>query len=178
MARPPPLLSLPVLLVLLPPALLLSPPPPGNASQLRCPPGGFRCAPGALCFPGEWRCDGHPDCAGGQDERGCATEPSPDGAWGTPAWSSAVPPEGSAEASPTPVLGDSVPSRSQESGSHGSSQGVWVLIMAVLLSILVAAGSVAVWGLSRAKSTPSIFSLDRASREQLVPDKGQAGSFP
>ncbi|NWH92267.1 RSVR protein, partial [Aegithalos caudatus] len=42
-----------------------------------------------------------------------------------------------------------------------------------LLIILVAAGSVAVWGLSKAKCRSDTFSLEKASREQLMPDKSQ-----
>lgn len=62
-------------------------PPPPAATGPRCPPDRFQCYPGAACFPGEWRCDGHPDCKDEGDERGCGTatpaEPSPEGAWVT-----------------------------------------------------------------------------------------------
>ncbi|KAM9265439.1 CD320 antigen [Morus bassanus] len=160
---PPPLL--PLLLLLLPP------PPPANGSLPGCPPGRFQCEPGAVCFPREWRCDGHPDCEDEGDESGCGTatpaEPSPAGAWVTPPRSSGVPP---AEASATPVPGGSVPS--------GSQGHMWILIIAVLLSILVAVGSIAVWGLSKAKSRFDIFSLEKASREQLMPDQSQTGLLP
>ncbi|OXB69427.1 UNVERIFIED_CONTAM: hypothetical protein H355_014099 [Colinus virginianus] len=44
----------------------------------------------------------------------------------------------------------------------------------VLLSCLVAVGGIAAWGKSKAKSRSDIFSLEYASREQLVPDKSQA----
>ncbi|NXC04651.1 RSVR protein, partial [Orthonyx spaldingii] len=109
-------------------------------------PDQFQCAPGTRCFPREWRCDGHPDCEDGGDERGCGTataaEPSPGGPAVTPAGSSAVPPAGSAD--------------------QGSE---WVSACALsspgLLSILVAAGSVAVWGLSKAKCKSYIFSLEK-----------------
>ncbi|XP_042650805.1 CD320 antigen [Tyto alba] len=159
------------LLVLL--ALPALPPPPGNASLPGCPPGRFQCEPGAVCFPWEWRCDGHPDCEDEGDERGCGTaaapeEPSPGAAGVTPPRSSGVRPSASAETSAMPA--GSVPLRSQGR--------MWVLIIAVLLSILVAVSSVAVWGLSKAKSRSDIFSLEKASREQLVPDKSQMGSFP
>uniref|UniRef100_A0A8C3PNX1 CD320 antigen n=1 Tax=Calidris pygmaea TaxID=425635 RepID=A0A8C3PNX1_9CHAR len=170
---PPPLLLFLLLLVLLLPLpallLLLPPPPPENALRPRCPPGRFQCQPGDPCFPEEWRCDGHPDCQDEGDELGCGTA-TPDGAWVTAPRSSEVPPAGAAEASATPVPGGSVPSRSQGR--------MWVLIIAVLLSILVAVGSIIVWGLSRAKGRSDIFSLEGASREQLMPDKSQTGSFP
>ncbi|OPJ77581.1 NADH dehydrogenase [ubiquinone] 1 alpha subcomplex subunit 7 [Patagioenas fasciata monilis] len=134
----------------------------------------FQCEPGTVCLPREWLCDGHPDCVDEGDERSCGTatpaEPSPDGGRVTPRRVSAVPPTGSAEASATPVSGCSMPSRSQ---NH-----TWTLIIAMLLSILVALGSVAVWGLSKAKSRSDIFSPEKASREQLMPDKSQTGSFP
>ncbi|KAM6231954.1 CD320 antigen [Spheniscus humboldti] len=156
-----------------PPRLLTLRPSPA-ASLAGCPSGQFQCGPGATCFPWEWRCDGHPDCEDEGDEWGCGTatpaEPSPDGAWVTPPRSSAVLPTGGVETSATPVPGDSVPSRSQGR--------MWILIIAVLLSILVAVGSVAVWGLSEAKNRSDIFSLEKASREQLMPDKSQTGSFP
>ncbi|XP_074784345.1 CD320 antigen isoform X2 [Athene noctua] len=126
-------LPLPVLLLLLPlPVLLLPPPPPSeNASLPGCPPRQFQCEPGTPCFPLEWRCDGHPDCDDERDELGCGMlhppEPSSDGAWVTPPWSSAVLPTGSAEASATPVPGGSVPS---------SSQGrVWILIIAGIFAM-------------------------------------------
>ncbi|NWW81898.1 RSVR protein, partial [Climacteris rufus] len=122
-------------------------------------PDQFQCAPGARCFPREWRCDGHSDCVNGEDEWGCGTstaaEPSPGGPGVTPVWSSAVPPAGSAG-----------------TGARG-----WVSTCALsspgLLSILVAAGSVTVWGLSKAKSRSDTSNLEKASREQLVPDKSQ-----
>ncbi|KAM9254677.1 CD320 antigen [Cariama cristata] len=167
MARP--LAFLAMLLVMPPP-----PPLPGNAFLAGCPPGQFQCEPGAICFPWEWRCDGHPDCEDEGDEWGCGTatpaEPSRDGAWVTSPRRSAVLPTASAEASATPVPGGSVPSRSQGR--------MWILIIAVLLSILVAVGSIAVWGLSKAKTRSDIFSLEKASREQLMPDKSHTGSFP
>ncbi|XP_072701772.1 CD320 antigen isoform X3 [Ciconia boyciana] len=88
---PPPLL---LLLLLLPLLLPLLPPAPGNASLSGCPPDQFQCEPGAICFPREWQCDGHPDCEDEGDEWGCGTatpaEPSPDGAWVTPPRSSGV----------------------------------------------------------------------------------------
>ncbi|KAF1667653.1 hypothetical protein FQA23_0009505, partial [Aptenodytes patagonicus] len=120
--------------------------------------GQFQCEPGATCFPWEWRCDGHPDCDDEGDEWGCGTatptpaEPSPDGAWVTPPRSSAVLPTGSA-------------------GTGWFS--ACALSSLVLLSILVAVGSIAVWGLSKAKRRSDIFSLEKASREQLMPDKSQ-----
>ncbi|NXX06442.1 RSVR protein, partial [Larus smithsonianus] len=112
-------------------------------------PGRFQCHPGAFCFPAEWRCDGHPDCEDEEDERGCGTA-TPDGAWVTPPRSSGVPPAGGAV---VPCL--------------------CALLSLVLLSVLVAVGSIAVWGLSKAKGRSDIFSLERASREQLMPDKSQ-----
>ncbi|XP_075031458.1 CD320 antigen isoform X1 [Calonectris borealis] len=126
------LLLLPLLLLLLLlPLLLLPPPPPGNASLSGCRPDQFQCKPGATCFPWEWRCDGHPDCEDEGDEQGCGTatpaEPSPDGAWVTPPWSSEVLHTGSVEASATPVPGGSVPSRSQGC--------TWILIIAGKLLI-------------------------------------------
>ncbi|NXP51326.1 RSVR protein, partial [Heliornis fulica] len=114
-------------------------------------PGQFQCEPGAVCFPWEWRCDGHPDCEGEEDERGCGTmaatsEPTSDGAR----------PTGSAE----PSAG--VQTRCSERFS------ACALSSLVLLSILVAVGSVAVWGLSKAKTRSDLFSFETASREQLV----------
>uniref|UniRef100_A0A8B9RUJ8 Uncharacterized protein n=1 Tax=Accipiter nisus TaxID=211598 RepID=A0A8B9RUJ8_9AVES len=118
MAVLPVLPVLPVLLVLLvlPVLPLPSPPllplPSENASLSGCPPGLFQCKPGDPCFRLEWICDGHPDCEDERDEQDCGTdtptEPSPDGFW----------------ASATPVLGGSVPSRSQ--GRR------WILIIAGL----------------------------------------------
>ncbi|NXX21110.1 RSVR protein, partial [Podargus strigoides] len=127
----------------------------------------FQCEPGALCFLEEWRCDGHPDCEDEGDERGCGTatpaEPSPDGARVTPPRSWAAPPTGSA--------GKGSPAVMCRPGAVSGS--LLVHSPLVLLSILVAVGSVAVWGLSKAKSRSDIFSLEKASREQLMPDKSQ-----
>ncbi|NWV83461.1 RSVR protein, partial [Dasyornis broadbenti] len=121
-------------------------------------PDQFQCAPGAICFPREWRCDGHPDCEDDEDERGCGTataaEPSPGGPDVTPPRSFAVSPAGSADQGSEWV-----------SGCALSSPG--------LLSILVAAGSGAVWGRWKAKSRSDAFSLEKASREHLMPDKSQ-----
>ncbi|NXT94463.1 RSVR protein, partial [Anhinga rufa] len=129
-------------------------------------PGQFRCEPGAVCFPQEWRCDGHPDCEDEGDESGCGTatpaEPSPDGAWVTPPRSSAVPHAGAGGRGAAPEL---------------RLATAWfsacALSSLVLLSILVAVGSIAVWGLSKAKSRFDIFSVEKASREQLMPDQSQ-----
>ncbi|NWQ96037.1 RSVR protein, partial [Burhinus bistriatus] len=140
-------------------------------------PGRFQCQPGAVCFPEEWRCDGHPDCEDEGDEWGCGTatptEPSPDGAWATPPQSSGVPPAG----------GGGTGERRAEPMGDGPQTGLkpfisWSLCLCTflsvaLLSILVAVGSLAVWGLSKAKGRSDIFSLERASREQLMPDKSQ-----
>ncbi|XP_054252011.1 CD320 antigen [Indicator indicator] len=172
--------------VLVPLPVSLLPPPPANASLPGCSSGQFQCKPGTLCFLNEWRCDGHPDCEDGEDERDCSgrpdcedgedewgcetatpAEPSPDDAWVTPPRSSAVLPTDSAETSGTAVLEGSVPS--------GTQGHFWILIVAVLLSVLVAVGSIAVWGLSKAKSRSDIFSLEKPSREQLMPDKSQTG---
>ncbi|NWU54130.1 RSVR protein, partial [Dromas ardeola] len=118
-------------------------------------PGRFQCQPGAFCFPAEWRCDGHPDCEDEEDERGCGTATA-DGSWVTPPRSSGVPPAGG--------LGR---------GERGWSSACALFFSLVLLSLLVAVGSIAVWGLSKAKGRSDIFSLERASREQLMPDKSQ-----
>ncbi|XP_066061741.1 CD320 antigen [Chamaea fasciata] len=168
--------GLPVLLLLLLPPLVLPvlPLSPGNAAPSLCRPDQFQCAPGAPCFPQDWRCDGHPDCEDGGDEWGCGTataaEPSAGDPAVTPSRSSAVPPSGSAEPSAASEPEGSVPLRSQGY--------TWILIVAELLIILVAAGSVAVWGLSKAKCRSDTFSLEKASREQLMPDKSQKGSLP
>ncbi|XP_056368437.1 CD320 antigen isoform X2 [Oenanthe melanoleuca] len=164
-------LGLPLLLLLLlPPVLLL---PPGHAAPSPCRPDQFQCAPGAPCFPQDWRCDGHPDCEDDGDEWGCGTataaEPSAGRPAVTPPRSSAVPLAGSAEPSATPEPEISVPSRSEGY--------TWILIVAGLLIILVAAGSVAVWGLSKAKCRSNTSSLEKASREQLMPGSLK-GSLP
>ncbi|NXS60744.1 RSVR protein, partial [Brachypteracias leptosomus] len=128
-------------------------------------PGQFQCEPGDVCFPLEWRCDGHPDCEDERDEQGCgavtSAEPSPDGDRVTSLWSSALPPTGSAEP------GAGVQPRCCEWFS------ACALSSLELLSILIAVGSAAAWGLSRAKSRADTFGLEKASREQLVPDKSQ-----
>ncbi|NXJ47251.1 RSVR protein, partial [Spizaetus tyrannus] len=127
-------------------------------------PGLFQCKPGDPCFRLEWLCDGHPDCEDERDEQDCGTdaptEPSPDGFWVTPPRSSAVLPTGSAGRGPRPL-------RCCEWSS------ACALSSLVLLSILVAVGSIPVWSLSKAKSRSDVFSLEKASREQLMPDKSQ-----
>ncbi|NXT21376.1 RSVR protein, partial [Syrrhaptes paradoxus] len=131
-------------------------------------PGRFRCDPDTDCYPEDWRCDGHADCKDEGDERDCGTatpaEPSADRAWLTPSWSSALlPPARAGTGRGEP--GTDVRTRCSEWSS------ACALFSLVLLSILVAVGSVAVWGLSTAKSRPDIFSLEKASKEQLIPDK-------
>ncbi|XP_052558119.1 CD320 antigen isoform X1 [Tympanuchus pallidicinctus] len=134
----------------------------GNGSLVRCPPEKFHCSvlrdPQTDCYPLEWLCDGHPDCEDEQDELDC-------GGIG----STAVPTAGDTEASSVPAPGRALPSR-----NHGR---MWMVIVAVLLSCLVAVGGIAAWGKSKAKSRSDIFSLENASREQLVPDKSQADLF-
>ncbi|NXM23436.1 RSVR protein, partial [Oxyruncus cristatus] len=121
-------------------------------------PDQFQCAPGERCFPRDWLCDGHPDCLDEEDEQDCGTA--------TPAEPS---PEGPALSPSEPAALESVclPNRGSEwvSACAFSSPG--------LLSILVAAGSVAVWGLFKAKSRSNAISLEKASREQLMSDKSQ-----
>ncbi|NXP16103.1 RSVR protein, partial [Thinocorus orbignyianus] len=117
-------------------------------------PDRFQCRPGDPCFPEDWRCDGHPDCLDEGDELGCGTA-TPDDAWVTVPWSSeAAVPVSRAAAVSVPLL-------------------VRPSLSLVLLSILIAAISVAVWGLSRAKGRSDVFSPEGASREQLMPDKSQ-----
>ncbi|NXC33088.1 RSVR protein, partial [Campylorhamphus procurvoides] len=119
-------------------------------------PDEFQCTPGDLCYPRGWLCDGHPDCEGEEDERGCGT--------GTVTEPVAV-----TEPSPGPAGSAAVlmarPGSEWVSACALSSPG--------LLSILVAASSVAVWGLFKAKSRSNTISLEKASREQLMADKSQ-----
>ncbi|XP_031460608.1 CD320 antigen isoform X1 [Phasianus colchicus] len=151
-----------VLVVLLRAVRLLPGSASGNGSLARCPPEQFHCSelhdPQTDCYPLEWLCDGHPDCDDGRDEWGCGTNGS-----------TALPTAGGTEASAVPAPGHALPSR-----NHGR---MWMLIVAVLLSCLVAVGGIAAWGKSKAKSRSDIFSLENASREQLVPDKSQADLF-
>uniref|UniRef100_A0A8C3E095 CD320 molecule n=1 Tax=Corvus moneduloides TaxID=1196302 RepID=A0A8C3E095_CORMO len=157
--------GLPVLLLLLlllpvpvlPVPVLPLPLPPGNAAPSPCRPDEFRCAPDAPCFHRDWRCDGHPDCDDGGDEWGCGTATALEASWTCYSFLT--------EASATPEPEVSVPSRSQGY--------TWILIAAGLLSILVAAGSVAVWRLSKVKHRSDIFSLEKAAREQLMPDQSK-----
>ncbi|NXB24371.1 RSVR protein, partial [Rhagologus leucostigma] len=122
-------------------------------------PDEFQCAPGDLCFPQDWRCDGHPDCEDDADEWGCgsATAAEPRTLLISGCW--------------LMVLSSRAQSQCPDQGSE------WVSACALfspgLLSILVAAGSVAVWGLSKAKRRSDIFSLEKASREQLMRDQSQ-----
>ncbi|XP_065603395.1 CD320 antigen [Cyrtonyx montezumae] len=158
------------------PAALSSAPPRPAGSPQRCPPEQFHCSePYDLqtdCYPLEWLCDGHPDCSDGWDERGCGTSGSTAAptACGTdtarPSAGAGGGLLGGTEASAVPAPGRSLPSRNQGR--------MWMLIVAVLLSCLVAAGGIAAWGKSKAKSRSDIFRLKYASREQLVPDRSQA----
>ncbi|NXB62185.1 RSVR protein, partial [Struthidea cinerea] len=114
-------------------------------------PDEFQCAPGAPCFPRDWRCDGHPD-SGGRE-------------WGRQAGSKPLFPAVSRRSGAAAVT----------AGHYQGSE--WVSACALsfpgLLSILVAAGSVAVWGLSEAKRRSDTFSFAKAAREQLMPDQSQ-----
>ncbi|NWR19697.1 RSVR protein, partial [Emberiza fucata] len=125
-------------------------------------PDEFQCTPGDPCFPLGWRCDGHPDCDDGEDEWSCGTatvaEPSPGGPAVTAPRSSAVPPTDSAGTGP---------------GLRGGAESRTEAFVPRLLIILVVASSVAVWGLSKAKCRSDTSSLEKASREQLMPGKGQ-----
>jgi len=87
-------------------------------------------------------------------------------------------PFSSREAAALSLLPDAVEPRTdvQPRGSEWFS--ACALFSLVLLSILVAVAAIAVWGLSKAKSRSDIFSHEKASREQLVPDTSQTGSFP
>ncbi|XP_038240369.1 CD320 antigen isoform X2 [Dermochelys coriacea] len=121
----------------------------------------FQCAEGAECFPSAWGCDGHADCEDGQDERGCG--PDSPGA-------SLAPSTARAE---NPTI--SKPGKLVLSETQGT---LWVIAAFVLLSVLVAAGCSVRWGQFRAKNNFSTFSLEKASKEQLVPDRRPSDSFP
>ncbi|XP_036255121.1 CD320 antigen isoform X2 [Molothrus ater] len=130
-------------------ALPVLPLPAGDAAPSHCGPDQFQCTPGDPCFPLGWRCDGHPDCDDGEDEWSCGT---------------ATAAEEPSPGGPAVTLPRS--SAVPPTGSAG------------LLIILVVASSVAVWGLSKAKRRSDTSSLEKASREQLMPGKGQKGSLP
>ncbi|NWR94103.1 RSVR protein, partial [Furnarius figulus] len=126
-------------------------------------PDEFQCTPGDLCYPRGWLCDGHADCEDAGDERGCGTAPpSPAG------------PPGGAGTGPDRSL---CPRCLRPLGTAAGHGGDWVSACALsspgLLSILVAASSIAVWGLFKAKHRSNTISLEKASREQLMPDKSQ-----
>ncbi|NXG42853.1 RSVR protein, partial [Psilopogon haemacephalus] len=136
----------------------------------------FPCQPGS-CIPIEWRCDGHPDCDDGGDEEGCDEQPDcgdGEGEWGCEAATPTEPNPADAWVTP-PRTSAALPVDSAGTGLR--TQTAWfsasALSSLVLLSILVAVGSIAVWGLSQAKNRSDIFSLEKASREQLMPDKSQ-----
>uniref|UniRef100_A0A452I3I6 CD320 molecule n=1 Tax=Gopherus agassizii TaxID=38772 RepID=A0A452I3I6_9SAUR len=121
----------------------------------------FQCAEGAECFPSAWVCDGHADCEDGQDERECGPD-SP----GTSQAPSTARTENPAISKPgKPVL----------SKTRGP---LCVRAAFVLLSVLVAAGCTVRWGQFRGKNNFSIFSLKKASKEQLVLDRRPSDSFP
>ncbi|XP_054835437.1 very low-density lipoprotein receptor-like [Eublepharis macularius] len=49
--------------------------------SLACSRKEFQCAPGGLCFPLDWWCDGHADCLDERDEKSCSLNlPAPSGA--------------------------------------------------------------------------------------------------
>ncbi|XP_030822538.1 CD320 antigen isoform X2 [Camarhynchus parvulus] len=141
--------GLPVLLLLLAlPVLPVLPLPAGTAAPSPCRPDQFQCIPSDPCFPLAWRCDGHPDCDDGEDEWSCGTTTAAEPSPGGPAV--------------TAPRSSAVP----PTGSAG------------LLIILAVASSVAVWGLSKAKCRSDTSSLEKASREQLMPGKSQKASLP
>ncbi|KAM9111758.1 CD320 antigen [Pangshura tecta] len=116
----------------------------------------FQCARGAACFPSSWGCDGHADCEDGQDERECGTAPAP-----------------STAGTENPAI--SKPGKPVLSEMRGL---LWVAAAFVLLSVLVAACCTVRWGQFRGKNNFSTFSLEKASKEQLVPDRRPSDSFP
>ncbi|CAM5125460.1 unnamed protein product [Natator depressus] len=121
----------------------------------------FQCAEGAECFPSAWVCDGHADCPGGQDEQGCG--PDSPGTARAP----------SAAGTENPAISE--PGKLVLSETRGT---LWVIAVFVLLSVLMAAGCTVRWGQLRAKNNFSTFSLEKASKEQLVPDRRPSDSFP
>ncbi|NXU94317.1 RSVR protein, partial [Xiphorhynchus elegans] len=123
-------------------------------------PDEFQCTPGDLCYPRGWLCDGHPDCEGEEDERGCGTD-------------TVTGPVAVTEPSPGPA--GSAAGTGTGPGLYQGSEWVSACALSspVLLSFLVAASFVAVWDLFKAKRRSNTISLEKASREQLMPDKSQ-----
>uniref|UniRef100_A0A7M4FZ92 CD320 molecule n=1 Tax=Crocodylus porosus TaxID=8502 RepID=A0A7M4FZ92_CROPO len=121
-----------------------------RAGPAPCPEHEFRCAPGGACFPRTWLCDGHDDCDHGEDERDCASPSAGAGGAGLP-------------------LGRA-PSAARSQFS--------ALYYAVLLSVLVGIGCLTAWQQSRKKTNFTSISLEKTSKEQLMPARRPSTTFP
>ncbi|XP_067413253.1 SCO-spondin-like [Emydura macquarii macquarii] len=142
----------------------------------------FQCGEGEPCFPAAWVCDAHADCEDGQDEQGCSPD-SPGTSLGPSTAGTGV---GCGETEcltartgrERPATGNPAIPKSEKPVLSDTRGPLWVTAVFVLLSVLVAAGCTVTWGQSRAKNKCSSFSLEKTSKEQLVPDRRLLDSSP
>ncbi|XP_019406174.1 PREDICTED: CD320 antigen [Crocodylus porosus] len=156
-----------------------------------CPEHEFRCAPGGACFPRTWLCDGHDDCDHGEDERDCASpsaEAPPCGVGEFLCDGRRDCPDGTDESAEACQLREALSSAGPSTASTETpyetpgpflhQAPLWVIATFVLLSVLVGIGCLTAWQQSRKKTNFTSISLEKTSKEQLMPARRPSTTFP